>query len=246
LLLAGLGGALAQLCGCGFQSDPHGAVIVGSSPTGVPFSFVDPWSNELTGAMIDIVREVGTVSGVPLQLQAAPFAALIPSLLARRIDVIAAALLRTPEREHVVAFSEPVFAYSGGLAVAGGDVRDYGGLESLRPLRVGVQLGTRYFDQLRAAGVERIITYDSLADLLRDLGHGRIEAVYGDAPIMKYHLRVGPRRHIRIVEHFAAPASDELCFVFRHGDALLPRFNAAILQLRGGQLPAIVRRWGLA
>lgn len=153
--------------------------LVGSSPTGVPFSFVDPWTNELTGSMIDTIRAVADQAAVPVELRVAPFSALIPSLLARKIDIIAAAMLRTAEREKVVAFSDPVFAYSGGLAVLQKDTRPYPNLEALRKLTVGAQVGTRFIDQVKAAGVERVLTYDNLSDMLRDLSHRRIDAAYG-------------------------------------------------------------------
>ncbi len=53
-----------------------------------------------------------------------PFSALILSLAAGKIDMIAAAMLRTPERERVVAFSDPIYHYAGALIVRGDDKRD--------------------------------------------------------------------------------------------------------------------------
>lgn len=233
------------LGGCESQQRAAGTIIVGSSPTGVPFSFVDPWTNQLTGSMIDTVRAVAERTELPIELRTTPFSALIPSLLARKIDMIAAAMLRTREREKIVAFTDPVFAYSGGLVVSESDAHRYSSLGELRQLRVGAQVGTRFVDQVKAAGIEHVLTYDNLSDMLRDLSHGRIDAAYGDAPILAYQLRVGPRRRVRMVQEFVAPAQEELCFVLRPGDALLPRVNAAIAALRQSRIPAIVHQWGL-
>lgn len=243
-LLASFAG-MSLLGGCESRQRAAGTAIVGSSPTGVPFSFVDPWTNQLTGSMIDTVRAVAAQAALPVELQITPFSALIPSLLARKIDIIAAAMLRTSEREKVVAFSDPVFAYSGGLAVPQGDARSYPDLRALRALRVGAQVGTRFVDQVKAAGIEHVLTYDNLSDMLRDLSHGRIDAAYGDAPILAYQLRVGARRGVRMVKEFVAPAQEELCFVLRQGDALIPSINLAIAALRQSRIPAIVRHWGL-
>ena len=242
-LLACLSGILVG--GCESRQRDAGTIIVGSSATGVPFSFVDPWTNQLTGAMIDTLRAVTERAGLPIELRTTPFSALIPSLLARKIDMIAAAMLRTQERERIVAFSEPVFAYSGGLAVPRNDTRRYPSLRELRQLRVGAQVGTRFVDQVKAAGIERVLTYDNLSAMLRDLSHGRIDAAYGDAPILRYQLHVGPRRGVRMVQEFVAPAQEELCFVMRQGEALLPRIDAAIAALRHSRIPAIVRHWNL-
>ncbi|MEI9851427.1 MAG: transporter substrate-binding domain-containing protein [Sphingomonas sp.] len=111
--------------------DP-GAVVIGSSPTGVPFSFVDPWTNALAGSMVDTAKAIAGVLGLAPDLRITSFSALIPSLLAGKIDMVAAAILRTPEREKIVDFSKPVYAYSGALVVRGDDRARYS-----RPARAG-------------------------------------------------------------------------------------------------------------
>lgn len=69
---------------------------VGSSRTGVLFSFVDPAKNERTGAMINIAKSVLDAPGLVGDYRAAPFSGLIPSLTTGRIDIITAAIQRTP------------------------------------------------------------------------------------------------------------------------------------------------------
>jgi polar amino acid transport system substrate-binding protein len=240
-----MGAAAMLLGGCRARMrDPH-VMIVGSSPTGVPFSFVDPWTNALAGSMVDTARAVVTAIGMRADFQITPFAALIPSLTAGKIDVIAAAILRTPEREKIVAFSDPVYAYAGALVVRGENAHDYPDLASLAGLRVGAQVGTRFVDQLATAHVTQISTYDGLSDMLRDLGIGRIDAAYGDEPILRYQLRVGPHRDVRLVEGFRAPAREELCLVLRKGDPRLPGIDTAIAKLRQAAIPQIISHWGL-
>ena len=80
---------------------------------------------------------------------------------------------------------------------------------------------------------------------MRDLENGRIDIGYGDEPILRYQLRVGSRRNVRIVEQFRAPALEELCLVMRPDDARLPKINAAIARLKAREIPAINRKWGL-
>ena len=55
-------------------------------------------------------------------------------------------------------------------------------------MTVGVQVGTRFFEQLQAAGAKQVKTYDNLMDMLRDLSADRIGAAYGDEPILAYEL----------------------------------------------------------
>lgn len=246
-VMAGIAALAAGLAlgACQRQDRRPGEIIVGSSATGVPFSFIDPWTNELTGSMVDTARAIAGAIGLVADLRIVPFSALIPSLTAGKIDMIAAAILRTPERAGIVAFSDPVYAYGGGLVVPASDPTPWPDLAALRGKRVGAQVGTRFIDQVREAGVRDVPTYDNLSDMLRDLGHGRIDAAYGDEPILRYQLRTGARKGLRLVAEFRAPAKEELCLVLRKGDPLLPRINAAIAVLQRDAIPAIVKQWGL-
>lgn len=249
LVLGGFASALSLgAAACAKTSDVRaaGGFIVGSTATGVPFSFIDMKSHELTGAMVDIARAVAAEAGFAVQMQVTAFAALIPSLTARKIDIISAAMLRTPAREAVVAFSAPVYAYGGAVAVRAADTAANPSLSHLRGRRVGAQVGTRFVDQLAAAGVDGVKTYDNLADCLRDLRLGRLDAVFGDAPIIRYYLRVTGTDQIRLDESYSPADLEEVCLVVRKDDpALLTRVNAAIARIRSTQIAGIVRQWGL-
>ena len=96
-VLAGM--AATALVGCARGPRDPRRVVIGASPTGVPFSYVDPASNQLTGAMVDIAALLCTQLGLVPEFRVVPFAALVPSLTTGRIDLISAAMLRTPARE---------------------------------------------------------------------------------------------------------------------------------------------------
>ena len=237
--------AAAMLAGCQRRERDPATVAIGSSPTGVPFSFVDPWTNKLTGSMVDAATAVVRNAGFTAETAITPFSALIPSLAAGKIDMIAAAMLRTPERERVVTFSDPIYHYAGALIVRGDDKRVWTDLGQVGTMRVGAQIGSRFIDQLHQAGARNVSTYESLVDIMRDLENGRIDIGYGDEPILRYQLRVGGRRNVRIVEQFRAPAMEELCLVMRKDDSRLKKINAAIARLTVRDIPAINRKWGL-
>jgi polar amino acid transport system substrate-binding protein len=221
--------------------------IVGSTATGVPFSFMDVKTNSLTGAMVDIVKAVAADADFLIDLQVTAFAALIPSLTSGKIDIISAAMLRTPAREKVVSFSDPVYSYGAGLVVAAQDKRDYQRIEDLKGMVAGVQVGTRFFDQMQAAGAKEVKTYDTLMDMLRDLGLGRINAAYGDAPILSYEVAQGAARNARYVKSFKAPAVEDCCLVLRKNDSeLLGRINASVKRIKATKITAVIDRWGLS
>jgi len=245
--MAGLGAA-ALAGGCARTADRRtgGGVVVGSTATGVPFSFYDVRTNELTGAMVDIAKAVANQAGLPVEVQVTAFSALIPSLRVGKIDIIAAAMLRTPAREAVVAFSDPVYAYGGGVVVRADDTRRYPDLRALRGRRVGAQVGGRFVDQLVEAGVSDVRTYDSLADILRDLRLGRLDAAFGDEPIIRYYLRVTRTKALRLADEYVQDALEDVCLILRKDDvALARRVNAAIAQIKSTKIAEIVRKWEL-
>jgi len=220
--------------------------IVGSTATGVPFSFIDVKTNTLTGAMVDIVKAVARDAGIQIEVRVTAFAALIPSLTSGKIDIISAAMLKTPAREKVVDFSDPVYSYGAGLVVPVNDTRNYQRIEDLKGLTVGVQVGTRFFEQVQAAGAKQVKTYDSLMDMLRDLSVERINAAYGDAPILAYELGQLKAQKARLAKSFKPPSIEDVCLVVRKGEPeLLGRLNAAVKRIQTTKIKAIIDRWGL-
>jgi polar amino acid transport system substrate-binding protein len=219
---------------------------VGSTATGVPFTFLDMKTNRLSGAMVEIMAAIAAEAGFRTQTSVMSFAALVPSLLAGKIDIICAAILRTEARAQVVDFTEPVYSYGGGLVVAGSDKGNYASIDDLRGKIAGVQMGTLYGDQARAAGARRVVYYDSLPDVLHDLHAGRIDAAYGDAPILAYQTSVINSASLRFVRSFKPPALQDVCLVVRKGNtALLRSINASIDRIKSTAIRHILDRWSL-
>ena len=49
-------------------SDAQQAVRVGSTPTGIPFTFLDTKTNQISGIMVDIINEVGKDQGFTTEI----------------------------------------------------------------------------------------------------------------------------------------------------------------------------------
>src|SRR5438445_13695642 len=90
---------------------------VGSTPTGIPFTFLDTKSNSIQGVMVDLITEIGKDAGFQVQIEPMQFSALVPSLTSNKIDIIAAAMFATAARKEVIDFSGPVYTYGEGLLV---------------------------------------------------------------------------------------------------------------------------------
>ncbi len=247
-LLTGLAGSGLALAACQPKVDirKSGGFVVGSTATGVPFSFLDVRTNGLTGAMVDIAKAVAAEAGFPVEMQVNSFSALIPSLTARKIDIIAAAMLKTPKRAEVVDFSDPVYAYGGAIVAPTAAAAQFDSLEDLRGLKVGAQVGTRFVDQLTAAGIENMKTYDSLADILRDLRLGRLDVAYGDEPIISYYLRVTNNDTLAKAPRYRPTELEEVGLIVRKGDTeLLNRLNTAIGSIKATKIADVLKTWGL-
>jgi polar amino acid transport system substrate-binding protein len=74
-------------------------VKVGSTPTGIPFTFLDTQSNTIQGVMVDIITAIGKDAGFSVQVEPMQFSTLIGALTSNRIDVVAAAMYITEPRK---------------------------------------------------------------------------------------------------------------------------------------------------
>src|SRR3982075_437702 len=81
---------------------------VGSTPTGIPFTFLDTKTNSIQGVMVDLITEIGKDAGFAVQIEPMQFSTLVPSLTSNKIDIISAAMFATPARKEVIDFSEPL------------------------------------------------------------------------------------------------------------------------------------------
>lgn len=238
------GGVPLLVASCGEASDRK-TYVAGSTTTGVPFSFLDPASNELTGAMVDVVKAVFADAKLQLEVQVVAFAALIPSLTAAKIDLIAAAMAKTDERAKVVDFSTPVLSYGAGVVVPAADAKQYATIADLNGMTVGAQVGTRFVRQLEEAGAT-VKTYDGLSDVLRDLDNGRLQAGYGDQPIFAYRLGQTKSASLKLATGFTPPSREEVCLITAKGSALLPQLNRSIETLRATRIAEILAKWGIS
>ncbi|MBP0600817.1 amino acid ABC transporter substrate-binding protein [Herbaspirillum sp. LeCh32-8] len=237
LSVAATGPALAQT-----------SYTVGATSTGVPFTFLDIKTNKLQGMMIDTIAAVGSKAGFSVNVQQTPFSALIPSLTGSKIDIIAAAMLKTEARAQIVDFSNPVYSYGEGLFVNAQDQKSYKTLDDLKGEIIGAQVGTVFVDAFNKKGIfKEVRTYDSVSDMMRDVGLGRIKAGFGDRPIVAYQLAQGANPQVRLVKEYQSTLMGDVCLVVRKGDAkLMERLNKAIAELKAdGTLTRVVEQWKL-
>ncbi|MCY1284387.1 ABC transporter arginine-binding protein 1 [compost metagenome] len=221
---------------------------VGATATGVPFTFLDVKSQSIQGMMVDAAQAVANAGGFEVEIQQTTFAALIPSLTAKKIDLISAAMLRTPAREKVVQYSDPVFSYGEGLIVRADDATAYTRMEDFQGEVVGAQVGTVFIDELNKRGIfKEVRGYDSIADLMRDLALGRIKAGFADRPILAYQMAQGTHDKVRLVQGYQPVVMGDVCLILRKDEpATLEQVNKGIAAIKAdGSLDRIIEKWKL-
>jgi polar amino acid transport system substrate-binding protein len=241
--------AVAALC-AGLSSVSHAqqVVRVGSTPTGVPFTFLDTKTNQISGIMVDLIKDVGKDQGFSVEITPMTFSTLIASLQANKIDVIAAAMYITPTRQEVVDFSDPIYTYGEGLFVSAKDPKDYKTFEDLKGEVVGAQLGTAYVKPLQDSGqFKEVKVYDSIPDIIRDVNVGRIKAGFADYPIVAYQIAQGGYPETRLVKNYKSTLTGSVGIAVRKGDkVMLDKVNAALRKFKNdGTVDKILANWGL-
>ena len=221
---------------------------VGSTPTGIPFTFLDTKSNSIQGVMVDLITEIGKDAGFQVQLEPMQFSALVPSLTSSKIDIISAAMFATAARKEVIDFSEPVYTYGEGLVVPKTDAKNYASQEDLKGEVVGAQVGTAFVDALKKTGLfSEVKAYDTIPDILRDVNAGRLKAGYADYPILAYNLKQGGFPEVRLVDSYKPVTVGTVSIGVRKTDQeLLGKINASLAKLKAnGALDKILDKWGL-
>jgi polar amino acid transport system substrate-binding protein len=218
---------------------------VGATPSAVPFNYLDPQTNTLKGVMIDIADAVGKEVGFKPDIVPIPFTSLVPALQTGKIRIIASAFARTPARAQVVDFSDVVVSYGEGLIVSAKDSTPYRSFADLKGKTVGVQVGTTYVEPIKAAGAfKEVKMYDTMADMVRDISLGRLDAAFGDGPVVAYQVRqVGA--NVRFVDTYKPVIATDIALAVKKGNAAtVARLNEAIAKLRrDGTLSAILAKW---
>jgi polar amino acid transport system substrate-binding protein len=231
---------------------PHAAaqteLKVGSTPTGVPFTFLNTRTNEVQGVMVDVITEIGKDAGFKVKVEAMPFASLIAALTSKKIDIISAAMYATEARKQVIDFSNTVYSYGEGLVVAKADGKDYKAFADLKDEVVGAQVGTAYVEPLKKAGVFRDVkVYDSIADFIKDIEVGRLKAGFGDYPIIAYQLSQGNFPGTRLAKSYKSVIVGNIGIGVRKEDKpVLDKINASLAKLQAdGTVKKILAKWGL-
>jgi len=223
-----------------------GVLRFGTAAITEPISYMDA-NRRITGFDIEFVTRVAQYLGKTLEISDMEFGAMIPALIAGKVDMIGAGLSITEERAKKVLFSEPYFK-SGIAAIvrssdeAAGAALMMDSLTDIADKRIGVLLGSIHDTYAtRTFPAATILQFQNLPDMLFALNSGKIDAAFFDQSSLREIYKVNPS---------LAPLAENVFSVDigagfnSENDSLRLQFNRFLHEIReNGVYQDMVGRW---
>jgi polar amino acid transport system substrate-binding protein len=182
-----------------------------------------------------------------------PWESVIPSLLSKRVDVIAADIHVNPERIKVISFSGPAWWYGPVVVVQKGNPLKITGYDDLKGKKVGSITGSAADLYLRRIGVQTT-EFKAEVDELQSLNQGRLDAVLEDDVVYLEFAKKTPNNNldplwsIPVPENIISGGGYGMArFGIRKEDcSLRAAYTSALAELRAnGAVSAILKKYGL-
>jgi polar amino acid transport system substrate-binding protein len=221
---------------------------VGTTTSGMPFTFLDLGSEKIQGFIPDLMQALAEEQDFTYELVPSRFDSLIPAIGAGKIQIIAAPMYITEEREKIVDFTHPIYTYGEGLLQKADDTTDYRSLDDLKGKVVGVETGTTFIEILQKRGdIKAIKTYGSSADLMRDVALGRADVGLWDAPILSFQLKKDVNTQLKLAPDYRAQMAGSIGFSVKNGNGeVLKKLDDGLDALKkDGRLAALLKKWTL-
>ncbi|BBF23981.1 basic amino acid ABC transporter substrate-binding protein [Sutterella megalosphaeroides] len=218
---------------------------VGTEPTFAPFEFLDTETKQFAGFDMDLIRAVADKAGYDVEILNMGFDALIPALMTRSIDVIAAGLSITEERAKRVDFTKPYYTAGLSMLVRKGDAQKYPDFKALENQRIAVQIGTTGADTAKDIKGAKVAAFNTTSEAFMDLATGNSAAVVHDRPVLAYFLKTQAKSAGTMQLQPEILDAQSYGFAVRKGNKeLLEKLNKAYDELvASGEVQKIHDKW---
>ncbi|GAB3678045.1 basic amino acid ABC transporter substrate-binding protein [Halopiger thermotolerans] len=221
-------------------------IIAGTAPGFQPFEMTR--DGEIVGFDIDLLEAVVDETEYELtEWKEFEFDSLIPALENGNIDVIAAAMTITEERQQTIAFTEPYYSANQSVLVQSGGDFSPESIEDLEDRQVGAQSGTTgetiVREQLIAEGrisENQYTSYDNYVYAVQELERGLLDAIVIDEPVGE---TFAGNRDVEVA--FTFDTGEQYGFgVRQNADDLRTSLSEGITAVRdSGQYEEITQKW---
>jgi lysine-arginine-ornithine-binding protein len=216
-----------------------GEIRVGTDATYPPFETVE--GDVYSGFDIDLMNAVAREMNVRARFINASFDGIFPALQNGTFDAVISSVTITDERKSSMLFTDPYYD-SGQLIAVREETQGISAPDDLKGKTVGVQINTTaQYDLEKRAGVT-VNKYNTIDLALLDLQNKRIDAVVGDAPVLKFMIFKSFRGLKTVGRRF----TDEKfgIAVAAGNEDLVREMNAALKRVReSGEYDRIHEKW---
>jgi len=174
---------------------------VGTSAGFPPFEYVE--DGEIVGFDMDLMKAIGEEMGFEVEFKDIAFDSLIPALKAGNIDIVAAGMTITEQREENVDFTNSYYSADQSIIVKEESGKDISVLYGDND--VSVQTGTTgdlwVTEKLADKGILTgdIKRYDTFVLCVSDLVNGNVDAVVLDSPVAERFSEIRPVEIVGII-----------------------------------------------
>lgn len=222
----------------------RGVFVLGLDDSFPPLGFRNE-DNEIVGYDIDLAKEVVKRLGVTFKAQPIDWDAKEMELATGKIDCIWNGLTMTPDREAVLAFTQPYLNNDQVLVV-----RENSGIETLADMKgktVGIQSGSTAQiavegDEEFAASLGSKVMFKDNVTALNDLDIGGIDGVVMDSVVANYSIAQSKKAFKVITDPLAQEAYG---VAFRKSDIQLrDEVQKILIEMQNdGTVTAISEKW---
>lgn len=230
LTTVGAAGATALLAGCTEGGGGSGSetLVPGTAPGFAPFEYKE--DGELIGFDVDLLAAVAEEAGYELaEWSEVEFGSLIGDLTSQDIDIIAAGMTITEDRQEQIAFSDPYFESNQSVLVQAGGSFQPAEQSDLPGNRVGAQSGTTgagviqdMIDNGSFSG-DNFRQFQNYPLAVSALESGNVDAVVADVPVAENFVS---SRDVEIV--FTIQTNENFGFGMRQDDDRIEDLNEGL------------------
>ena len=247
-LLTALVMAVMMVAGCGGGGGEKKAaqapkvLRVGTEPTFAPFEFQKEGSKEFDGFDMDLIRAIGKQLNMKVEILNMGFDALIPALNAGNIDVAAAGMSITPDRQKAVDMSDPYYV-AGLVVVVNKDDEAIKSINDLNGKGISVQIGTTGAERAAKVPDAKVKNFNTNAEVFLELKNKGVDAVIIDKPVAEYFLATGGGKDFAKIVGDTLEA-ESFGISLKKNSPLTKEINKALLDLKkNGEYDKIYAKW---
>ena len=210
-----------------------------------PFTFIDK-SGKPAGFDIDALNWIAKHEGFKVQHKPIEWAAIIPSLKGKKIDIIASGMSITPERKAQVNFTEPYWLVRQLLVVKSGSKLTP--KEALKPGRkIGLLRGSAeskwITEHLLKKGYKfELRQYDTTELAIEEVANGRVDAAAVSNTALEEAQKKGLK--VKAIGSYGQPDVYYGYAVRKEDTALLKKLNDGLKKLKASPYwNKLVKKW---